>query len=199
MLQFLLISSCFAHSSLSTFQRLFPSRTLTIIVFPSSTAERADRERGMRGVREISNTAVPWPPGLSGHTVGVIYSKVYSFHGDKMKTNQALTKWESNILKPSQSAWGVFLLSDRLFGKTDKHWTYCLTVCLSVCLYVCLSVSLSYMPESYIETPPSLANCSTDLHSAARPSTSHNHSLDSSRCCSKASSLLISFGQTVSM
>lgn len=46
MLQFLLISSCFAHSSLSTFQRLFPSRTLTIIVFPSSTAERADRERG---------------------------------------------------------------------------------------------------------------------------------------------------------
>lgn len=140
MLQFLLISSCFAHSSLSTFQRLFPSRTLTIIVFPSSTAERADRERERKWVRKISSTAVPWPPGLSGHTVGVIYSKVYLFHGDKMKTNQALTKWESNILKPSQSAWGVFLLSDRLFGKTDKHWTYCLTVCLCVFLSVCLSV-----------------------------------------------------------
>lgn len=69
-------------------------------------------------------------------------------------------KNEKVTLKPSQSAWGVFLLSDRLFGKTDKHWTYCLTVCLSVCLSVSLSVSvsarlsvrLSGMPESYIET-----------------------------------------------
>lgn len=113
---------------------------LTIVIFPSSAAERADRERERKWVREISNTAVPWPLGLSGQTVGVIYSKVYPFHGDKMKTNQALTKWESDILKPSQSAWGVFLLSDRLFGKTDKHWTYCLTVCLSVCLFVCTSV-----------------------------------------------------------
>ena len=168
MLQFLLISTCFAHSSLSSLRHLF-FPLLTVIVFPSSAAERADRERGKerrRWLREISNTAVPWPPGLSGHTVGIIYSKVYSFHGDKMKTNQALTKWESNILKPSQSAWGVFLLSDRLFGKTDKHWTYCLTVCLFVCLYVRLSVYLSYMPESYIETTPTLANCSTDLHSA---------------------------------
>lgn len=65
-----------------------------------------------------------------------------------MKTNRALTKWESNILKPSQAAWGVFLLSDMLFGKTDKHWTYRLTVCL----YICMSLSLSYEPESYIET-----------------------------------------------
>lgn len=91
-----------------------------------------------------------------------------------MKSNQALTKWESDILKPSQPAWGVFLLSDRLFGKTDKHWTYCLTVCL--CL--CLSVRLSCMPESYIETYSSLANCSSGLHSAAWPSTSSSQFVD---------------------
>lgn len=63
-----------------------------------------------------------------------------------------------------------------LFGKTDKDWTYCLTVCLSV-------VHLSCMPESYIESPPSLANCSACLHLAAWPSTSHHHGLDSSGCC----------------
>lgn len=89
------------------------------------------------------------------------------------------TKWKQTEHWWSESAWGVSLLSDRLFGKTDKHWTYCLTVCLSV------------MSESYIETPSSLANCSTGLHSAAWPSSSHHHSLDSTGCCGrhKASSL----------
>lgn len=39
---------------------------------------------------------------------------------------------ESDVLKPPQSVWDVFLLFDRLFGKTDKHWTDCLTTtCLS--------------------------------------------------------------------
>lgn len=43
MLQSLLISSCFASLSSSA---LSPPRTLTITVFPSSTAEKAGREKG---------------------------------------------------------------------------------------------------------------------------------------------------------
>lgn len=143
MLQFLLISSCFLHTAALTFQRLFPPHTLTIIVFPSSTAERANRERGRErksGWEEISNTAVPLPPGLSGHSVGVIYSKVYSVHGDKMKTNRALTKVRKTF-------WNLLSLHEVLFycltGSLEKQISTEPTAWPSVCLYVCLSVCLS--------------------------------------------------------
>ncbi len=133
-----------SHEQLFCTQRPLPSSSYSSSYFNHhrfsikhcGKSRQGERERERKWVRQISSTTVHRPPGLAGHTVGVLYSKVYSFHGDQMKTNRALTKWDSNILKPSQSAWGVFLLSDRLFGKTDKHWTYCLTVCLSVCLSI---------------------------------------------------------------
>lgn len=164
LLWFLLSSSCFVHSSL-----LLPPSTyflpvpLTIIVFPSSAAERAGRERE-RERKEVGERDKWHSSALTSWSLWsdcgryILESLLFPWRQNENKLSA--DKNEKVTLKPSQSAWGVFLLSDRLFGKTDKHWTYCLTVCLSVCLSVSLSVSvsarlsvrLSGMPESYIET-----------------------------------------------
>lgn len=42
-------------------------------------SRQGEREKERRCVREIRSTAVPWPPDLSGCTMGIIYSKVYFF------------------------------------------------------------------------------------------------------------------------
>lgn len=117
-----------------------PHPPLTIIVFPSSAAERANRERERKWVREISSTAVPWPPGLSGQNVGIIYSKVYPFHGDnewnqtKRWQNEKVTFW--NLLSLHEVFF--YCLTGSLEKQISTEPTAWPSVCVSVCLYVCL-------------------------------------------------------------